>query len=257
MVKTAEMESARSERTADASSAVRRSFWLDLIYPRSCEVCGAPSDSESRYICWNCRAAITWVQLPFCARCGDPVAGRVDVAYVCYACADTEPGFDCARSAGRYTGPLRHLLQQFKYHEALWLAYDLGAILAACAISQGLVEGVDAVAWVPLYRARQRTRGFNQARVLASELARRLKVPLAPACCRRVRPTPTQTHLTARQRTDNVRGVFSAARRRWLEGRRLLLVDDVMTTGATVSECARVLKAGGAARVDVVTVARG
>jgi ComF family protein len=118
------------------------------------------------------------------------------------------------------------------------------------------VSEIDLVGYVPLYPARRRERGFNQAQLLARGLAQRLGKPLMRRCLVRTRSTETQTHLTAAERLTNVRGAFKARWRRWIEGKRVLLVDDVMTTGATVSECARALKKGGAHHVKVVTVAR-
>jgi ComF family protein len=152
---------------------------------------------------------------------------------------------------------MRDLLQKFKYREGLWLRPDLVRILEACVSIHYDLGEIDAVAFVPLYPARHRQRGYNQAEALAGPLAKSIRKPLLKYGLARVKPTQTQTRLTARDRATNVKGAFRA---RWLsrlKGRRILLVDDVMTTGATANECSRVLKAGGAARVVVVTVARG
>ncbi|MFH0954425.1 MAG: ComF family protein [Verrucomicrobiota bacterium] len=230
---------------------------LDLVYPRTCAGCGGPVDPESLHVCWDCLSRVTYVQPPYCSRCGDPVDGRVDDAFVCYHCAESEPFFERARSAARYRGVLQDLLREFKYREGLWLRHELARLLEACVTAHYEPDGIDAVAFVPLYPARRRERGFNQAELLAGSLARRLRKPLLGRCLVRVRPTGSQTNLTAPQRASNVRGAFETRRRRRLEGRNVLLVDDVMTTGATVNECARALKEGGAARVYVVTVARG
>ena len=230
---------------------------LDMMYPRWCAGCGGPAKDTEGFLCWNCLAGMPFVHLPFCARCGDPVEGRVDSSYICYACTAAEPCFERARSAVRYRGVAQQLLRAFKYDGALWLEPDLHRLLHGCVESQFTDLEADAVVCVPLYPARERDRGFNQARLLAVALARQLHKPFLPGCLRRVRPTPTQTHLTAPQRAANVKGAFKVRKPEWIDGQRLLLVDDVMTTGATVNECARVLKEGGAARVYVATLARG
>lgn len=230
---------------------------LDLVYPRSCAGCGGEAaEGSGSYLCWECRRTIPLVRLPYCARCGDPVEGRIDEAFVCHGCAQHAPAFDLARSAARYRAALKELILQFKYNRALWLRADLAELLAACGTAYpGLFE-TDAVTFVPMHFLRRIKRGYNQARLLAETLARRLDKPLVPVLWR-VRPTGTQTRLSARQRALNIRGAFHAVRPGAIAGRRWLLVDDVMTSGATVNECARALKNAGAARVHVVTVARG
>ena len=231
--------------------------FLDMLYPRTCAGCGKLAAPEPGHFCWDCQSKILYVQSPYCSICGDPVEGRVDGSFVCYACSESAPFFDRARSAVRYRGVMRNILQEFKYREGLWMRPDLVRILEACVATHYDMDEIDAVTFVPLYPARQRQRGYNQAEVLAGLLAKSIRKPLLKYCLARLKPTQTQTHLTARDRVTNVKGVFKA---RWLsrlKGRRILLVDDVMTTGATVNECSRALKAGGAARVVVVTVARG
>ena len=230
---------------------------LDMLYPRTCAGCGKLAAPEPGHFCWDCQAKVVYVQSPYCSICGDPVEGRVDGSFVCYACSESTPFFDRARSAVRYRGVMQDVLQEFKYREGLWMRPDLVRILEACAATHYDMDEIDAVTFVPLYPARHRQRGYNQAEVLAGLLAKSIRKPLLKYCLARIKPTQTQTHLTARDRVTNVKGAFKT---RWLSrlnGRRILLVDDVMTTGATVNECSRVLKAGGAARVVVVTVARG
>lgn len=230
---------------------------LDLLYPRVCAGCDKPMRDEPGHLCWDCFASMPYIAHPYCARCGDPVEGRVDEAFNCYACSEKEPHFELARSAVRYRGVLQEILRRFKYRGRLWAGAELAGLLDACVRTHYRPEEIDAVTFVPLYPVRRRERGYNQAEVLADQLARRLGKPLLRRCLARVRPTSTQTNLTAEQRATNVRGAFESRRTRQLAGRCVLLVDDVMTTGATVNECAKALKKGGAGRVVVVTVARG
>lgn len=230
---------------------------LDLIYPRRCAGCGQPAAGAPRHICWDCRSSFHFITERYCAVCGDPVDGMVEGPFRCSACASHPPHFDLARSAVRYRGPLKVALQAFKYRCAPGLRGDFVPLLEACIGTHYAACPLDAVASVPLHARRARERTYNQSHLLAAELAGRLRLPVAAECLRRTRPTPTQTHLTAAQRRRNVRGAFEVCNRRWVEGRSLLLVDDVMTTGATVDQCAKVLKDAGAARVYVATVARG
>jgi ComF family protein len=197
------------------------------------------------------------IAAPICARCGNPVEGRIDHVYECFHCTETLPRFDCARSAVRFAGSATSLIHDFKYHHAFWLQEDLADLLQACVVAHFGDQTFDAICAVPLHHVRRRERGFNQAALLAASLARRLQRPLRLSYLIRVRDTGTQTHLTARDRLTNVKGAFEARRPGRFRGQRLLLVDDVMTTGATVSACAGVLKGAGAASVHVVTLARG
>ncbi|MEI8121701.1 MAG: ComF family protein [bacterium] len=230
---------------------------LDLVWPRACEICGRPAGEAARYFCWDCLSTLPIIELPHCSRCGDPVEGAITRDYVCSFCVDREPHFDLARSAIRFKGGVRDVLHRFKYSHATYLNRDLATLLHACVRTHYSRKRFDAVTFVPLHPIKERSRTYNQARLLAGHLAKLMDVPLARGCLRRIRETGTQTHLNLRQRARNVEGAFVAHYPEWIEGRSFLLVDDVMTTGATVSEISRVLKDAGAADVCVVTVARG
>lgn len=219
--------------------------------------CGVPSPQSFRYLCWDCYADTPRVEPPFCRCCGDPVAGEVQHDYTCFACSRRTPVFDRARSAVRYEGGVGEALRALKYNDALWLVDDLAALLDACVRAEYEGAAFDVVAPVPLWPARRRARGFNQSALLASALARRLGIRYKERSARRIRPTSTQTGLTAPQRAANVSGAFRAGFFARLKGLKMLLVDDVMTTGATVDACAAALKEGGADSIYVVTVARG
>lgn len=219
--------------------------------------CGAASPEPFRYMCWDCLADTPNVEPPFCVCCGDPVAGDVQHDFTCFACSRKTPSFDFARSAVRYEGAVGEALRALKYDHALWVADDLAEILFACVRAEYPAADFDSVTSVPLYPSRRRARGFNQSDVLGRLLARRMELPYKERTARRIRPTVTQTGLTAPQRAANVHGAFRVGFFARLNGRRILLVDDVMTTGATVDACAAALKKGGAESVHVITVARG
>lgn len=221
-----------------------------LVAPR-CVACGdlldRPIDGPACETCWRRVALIT---PPFCRRCGDPLPSwRVTSIEheTCARCRRRSGAVDRAGAAGQYEGALRAIVHALKYGRRRSLARGLADLVAAQR--PDLLAGVDAVVAVPLHARRLRARGFNQA----VEIARHLGPPLLPAL-RRVRDTRPQTDLPASQRHRNVRGAFAAAAS--VAGLRLLLVDDVSTTGATLDACAAALKEAGADEVRAVTAAR-
>jgi ComF family protein len=230
---------------------------VDLLYPRHCIGCRSSALETFRYICWDCWADAVRIEAPFCDRCGDPVAGAVEHGFVCYSCSADKPAFDRARSAARYDGVMAEALRQLKYEKALWLAPDVAKLLYTCIQAEYAGLTFDLLVPVPLHHVRRRERGYNQSAVLARELGRLMRRPVRAGTVRRVRPTATQTNLTAKERLSNIVGAFQHRREKQLAGQHVLLIDDVMTTGATVNACAKALRQGGAASVHVITAARG
>lgn len=235
-------------------------YVLNFIYPPRCAVCGAgmPLDTARR-VCAPCLGALEPLAGMLCVVCGTPL-GVGDEDERCRRCCLAPPAFDSARAITRYragaegSNTVGSLLRRHKYG----LDQSLGRALAEYldAAPALVAEGYDVVIPVPLHRARLRWRGFNQAALLGAALARRLGCPLDVATLARVRPTPPQTARDHAGRARNVRRAFKVRRPARVAGRRVLLVDDVMTTGATANECARVLRAAGARRIDVLTLAR-
>ena len=179
------------------------------------------------------------------------------VHYRCSSCVDHPPAFARARSAFRYRGGVTHLVQALKYGQATYLGDDLAIGLEAAWKACEAVERPDLVTCVPLHRIRSRERGYNQAALLAQAFSRRIRCDVDPHRLLRRISTPTQTRLNAAARACNVKGAFMDRGDGWTRGRRIILVDDVMTTGATIRECARVLREAGAVTVWAITVARG
>ncbi|HPD14937.1 MAG TPA: ComF family protein [Planctomycetota bacterium] len=231
-------------------------FWR-LAFPESCVACGVPLERPRRHFCAACHRALPWVGEHACPRCGDAVGSHARTAAGCAACRNRHLAFARAVAPLRYEGKARELILKFKLGRRASLAHALGALLGDFLAESGLSRAVDLVAPVPLHWRRRLSRGFNQAMLLACELAIRFDLRLAPRLLVRRRATETQTALSGLRRGANVRGAFAlrAPWRRGVLGRRVLVVDDVFTTGATAHECARVLRAGGAAEVLVATVA--
>jgi ComF family protein len=231
--------------------------FLDMLYPRNCIGCGVAAPEPFHYICWDCWSDCSHVEAPFCKVCGDPVAGSVDHDFTCFSCSAERPAFEGARSAARYDGVVGEALRQLKYEKGLWLAPDMAELLMRCMKAEYSDKKFDLVIPVPLHHVRRRERGYNQSAVLAAELGRKMGCRSVPGMLRRIRATTTQTNLTAPRRLSNVKNAFESRRAKGLAGRCVLLVDDVMTTGATVNACAKALIKGGARSVHVLTVARG
>ena len=229
----------------------------DAFYPRICPGCGELSDRPDRYLCWSCFSSIPLFTGSLCDCCGTLITAHVTHRFICSACRVDPPAFDRARVAAHFTGLIRDQIHAFKYNGALWLRRDFGDLLEGCLISHFDPECVDAVLPGPLHPARQRERTYNQAGILAEELARRIDRRLDTRSLIRVKQTGTQTRLHAKERRENMSHAFQVVRPEWVVGRTLLVVDDVMTTGATLDACAKELKKAGAVRVWVIALARG
>ncbi len=230
---------------------------LDCVFPATCEACDRPlAAGAPSCLCAACVGAIVRPAAPLCAPCGVPLGDPA--AVVCGACRRRPPAFASARAAGVYLraetagGPLAVAVQAFKYRGRRGLAAPLGALLA-----ERYPFAPDALLVpVPLHPARLRARGFNQALLLARQLGRRRGLALAPDALVRTRATAAQPGLPADERRRNLRDAFVVRRPDAVRGQAAVLVDDVLTTGATADACARALLAAGAVRVDVFTLGR-
>lgn len=221
-------------------------------------------DVLSALYCPACLAEIRWIRSPKCSVCGIPFWGAGETDHVCGNCQIHPRPFVSAEAVGIYEGPLRSAIHALKYDGKLRVARVLGRSLYLKANESGLRKTADLIVPVPLHPARLRKRGFNQSILLVQQWDcfrdSSMDAPRKPMVCRealqRIRNTRPQMSLGKKERQTNIVGAFKVGRGIHLEGKRILLVDDVLTTGATVAECAQVLLKAGAAKVDVLTAAR-
>jgi ComF family protein len=231
---------------------------LSFFYPEVCQICGdARAPAANGYVCPRCWQRVRFIIPPFCERCGLPYEGDINTAFECSNCREMELHFRSARSAVAAGDLVLEAIRRYKYQRALWFEPFLADLLIRRAAPELSREKWDAIVPVPLHPAKEREREFNQAERLADHLGAATRIPVNKRLLRRVEPTRTQTLLTRPQRAANVRNAFAVPRGQRLHGARVVLVDDVFTTGTTTSACAKALLSGGAGDVCVWTVARG
>lgn len=236
--------------------------WLDaglaFFYPEVCQLCGQSRAGVAEgFVCESCRKGVRYIERPFCERCGFPFQGALTQQFECANCRQQELHFISARSAVAARDVVLEVIHRYKYRRALWFEPFLAELLVAKAGPELAAAKWDLIVPVPLHHTKEREREFNQAARLARHLSRATGLPIQKKLIRRILPTETQTHLTREERQVNVRrafGLFPGAR---ADGARIVLLDDVFTTGATTNACAEVLRRAGAAEVCVWTVARG
>ena len=231
---------------------------LAFVYPETCQLCGnSRAAREQSYICETCRNDFRFIEAPFCQRCGLPFEGAITTDFQCSNCREHDLRFDYARAVVIARDKMLELIGKYKYNRAYWFEPFLAGLLVHAAKPQLSRDQWDCIVPVPLYPTKLREREFNQAQRLAAHLGSATLIPVNNRLLRRILPTQTQTALSRAERIANVRKAFAMRRGARLNGERIIVVDDVLTTGATTSACTRVLRNAGAASVCVWTVARG
>lgn len=243
-------------------ASIRNDWWnaaLAIVYPEVCQICRAERATVAGgYVCATCWRQVRFIRPPFCERCGLPFEGELTTTFECTNCREMELHFSSARSAVAAGGMVLEIIHRYKYQRALWFEPFLADLLIREAAPVLRGAAWDWIVPVPLHPAKQREREFNQAERLARHLAAATNIPVHARLLKRIEPTLTQTRLTRPERAANVRRAFALQKAGLdLPGARIVVLDDVFTTGATTSACARALKQAGAAEVCVWTVARG
>lgn len=233
----------------------------DLLLPRHCVVTGRPLLADERgCVSPEAARAVTLAAADYCSRCGAPQGAGIGVVAGCGRCKEFSNGFGTAEivAVGDYEGSLRELCLALKFGAMRAVARPLAAWLVAALVDRGIDRKVEAVAPVPLHPFREFRRGYNQATLLAAAVAGALGKPLLPRLLRRARATESNALLDAPARRKNVEGAFAARKRQAarVAGKGVLVVDDVMTTGATMAEAARVLRKAGAGEIYGAVAAR-
>ena len=226
----------------------------NLLYPPACRLCDTPSLAE-RTVCRRCERALPATLAPVCRCCGVELRGAFDARMDCAACREAPRAFELARAPWRYAGPARSAILRFKYRRRWRLGRWLADGMAQTARESLPLKDVSAVVPVPLHWLKHRLNGCNPAEDLARPIARSLGKPCVPRALVRTRWTATQTRLSWHERSRNVREAFTAFPED-VRDRTVLLVDDVLTSGATAHACTLALKRAGARAVFVLTAAR-
>jgi ComF family protein len=245
--------------------------FLDAIFPRRCLICGAFEDSEhsdgrvgfdaltsitAPCFCGSCRQDLRPIISPFCSKCGRPFVSREGDNHVCGECLVEQRHFRKARSFGVYDGALMEAIHRLKYGKHTSLSQPLSALVRETFFQCWDRTTVDLLVPVPLHVKRLRQRGFNQSHLLIKGWAKREGISFDGLTLWRSRWTEPQTELSRKERKKNIKGAFQIKHPERIKGKKIVLVDDVYTTGSTVNECARVLMKAGAVTVDVLTLAR-
>ena len=242
-----------------------RSFWkdlLDLVFPpgAECPFCGGKRQGKD--MCDNCRSIVGgYNQELYCGRCGR-FTGKGAMIYsaaghFCYTCRKQEWPFELARAAGPYEGVLKEAIHRFKYTGRRGLAASLAGLMAETALAEPLLTSVDLALPVPLSDEKLRQRGFNQAALLADEVGYRLQIPVNGKLLVKDVETPPQAGLNRAAREQNLRGAFRVTNTDAIQGLNILIIDDVFTTGSTMSSAALVIRSAGARHVFGLTAAAG
>jgi ComF family protein len=259
-----------SEMTVKSEAAARRRTWLArlsrasrgaarasiaLIYPPTCIACrGATGDAHT--LCARCWGEVRFIERPYCERLGTPFAVDLGIQLLSPAAIAEPPVFERARAVARYDEVARGLVHRLKYGDRLELARALGGMMVRAGAE--LLADTDVIVPVPLHLWRLWRRRFNQAMALAGVISRTSAIPCDPSALARVKSTRPQVGLTKAQRGENLQGAFRVPvlSKPRIEGKRVLLVDDVLTTGATANAASRALLRGGAKAVDLLVFAR-
>lgn len=228
----------------------------DVVFPPQCIACGTILRARKSSFCPACFSQIAFIRSPLCSRCGQPFSEPGEDDHICGACLLAAPAFSVARALGQYERVLMDVIHRFKYGGKTSLGERLGEFMADYTYPSLAIADYSLIMPVPLHPQRLRQRGFNQAMILAREISRRFFLKPDFLSLQRIVSKVPQVGLGKEMREKNIRGAFQVADAGRIEGEKIILVDDVYTTGSTVKECARILMQNKAEEVAVLTLAR-
>lgn len=231
-------------------------YFLNAIYPLKCEVCRQqlPLTAGVR-ICESCRGKILPIGDNFCRKCGKSLQIVTDY---CVDCLGNDTlYYESIKAAGMYYGVLRETIHSFKYQRRSCLGTDLGDFMLSSFQQHFSLNSLDKLVPVPLHKKQYRHRQYNQSEILARNLSKAIGIPVAADTLARIRETRPQFTLNKQERAENIRNSFQVKNGAWLPGAKVLVIDDICTTGSTINECARVLKQSGAEEVYGLVLAHG
>ncbi|MFA4915621.1 MAG: ComF family protein [Syntrophales bacterium] len=229
----------------------------DVIFPPMCVTCGVVQGHDDAFnFCPICFSKINFIQSNLCSRCGIPFTGAKGGDHFCSDCITSEMHFSVARAVGRYETVLLDAIHRFKYRGNITVGEILGRLMAEFAYPAVDIKKYSLIIPAPLHPKRLRERGFNQSVILARAVSKKFSIKLDFTTLRRRVHTTPQVNLGKKEREANVRGAFEVVSGGKIRKKRIILVDDVYTTGSTVKECARILMENKAAEVTVLTLAR-
>lgn len=234
---------------------------LDWLYPPRCMSCGCllplatdiATISGEKYFCINCWRLLEWINEPVCGKCGRPIDVTEADGTICKDCLGKTFHFERNYSVLVYDDALKDLIHRFKYHGRPGYARGLGTILFT-KLPRLIFEGVDYIIPVPMYRKKERKRGYNQAELLARTLSRHTGIPMRTDLLVRTKDTRAQSSLDARAREHNLSNAFEIYKKNQIIAKKIIIVDDIYTTGSTLSACSSVFKQNGSSKVYGVTL---
>ena len=226
---------------------------INFILPPLCPICNKRVDVP-HMLCATCFKRLNFITKPYCQKCGRPFEFDIKGESLCAACMKDQPRYNKARSNLVYDEGAKELILPFKHADRTDLAHILSEFLIR---EQGvLIDEAEIIIPVPLYITRLFKRRYNQSALLAKRICKIKHKQYEPRVLRRIKPTVSQGHMNKIERAANVKGAFAVFQPDIIRDKKVLLIDDVMTTGATVNECTKVLMKSGASQVDILTVAR-
>jgi ComF family protein len=230
---------------------------LDFFFPRTCPFCDRILNTEHAIICADCQDKINFVQNPLCTCCGKPYEVKGLEDHFCGECLREKRFYTRVRAVLFYEDRVMEAIHRFKYGSAIYYAKPLGALMYERGRNFFNFNFYDLIVPVPLHKKRVKEREYNQSQLLAEEVSKHSGIPVECALLERIKETNSQVGLKKEEREKNVRNAFAVVVSESVKDKTILLIDDVISTTATVNECARALRKAGAKRVDVLALARG